>query len=83
MAKDPRQITLRHPSPALAQRLKTLAEARGQSMNATILQLLEEAVGVEARRERLKRWATWTEEDAAEFDAALDAQRQIDVDAWR
>lgn len=80
---EPRQITLRHPAPELARRLKTLAEARGQSLNSTILQLLEEAVGVEARRERLMRWATWTEDDAAEFDAALKSQREVDVELWR
>ncbi|MEX2555723.1 MAG: Arc family DNA-binding protein [Actinomycetota bacterium] len=80
---EPRQITLRHPAPELARRLKTLAEARGQSLNSTILQLLEEAVGVESRRERLMRWATWNEGDAAEFDAALRAQREIDVELWR
>lgn len=81
--KEPKQITLRHPSAELARRLKTLAEARGQSLNSTILQLLEEALGVEARRERLMRWATWNEEDAAEFDAALRAQREVDVELWR
>ncbi|MGH2728836.1 MAG: Arc family DNA-binding protein [Actinomycetota bacterium] len=81
--KDPKQITLRHPAPELARRLKTLAEAKGQSLNSTILQLLEEAVGVEARRERLMRWATWSKDDAAEFDAALRTQREIDVELWR
>ena len=80
---EPRQITLRHPSPELARRLKTLADARGKSLNSTILELLEEAVGIEARRDRLVRWATWTDEDAAEFDAALKAQREVDVEAWR
>ncbi len=80
---EPKQITLRHPSPELARRLKTLAEARGRSLNSTILQLLEEAVGVEARRERLARWATWSEDDAAEFDSALRAQREVDVELWR
>lgn len=80
---EPAQITLRHPSPELARRLKQLAEARGKSLNATVLELLEEAVGVDARRERLLRWATWTLEDAAEFDSAVQAQRVIDADLWR
>lgn len=80
---DIRQITIRHPSPELTRRLKALAGARGESLNATILRLLGEAVGIEERRERLQRWATWTESDAAEFDEALRAQRVVDAAIWR
>jgi hypothetical protein len=78
----PRQITLRNPSPELAQRLEALAEARGQSLNATILALLETAVGVDERRRRLKRYATWTEADRVEFDEQLQAQRTLDEGLW-
>ena len=74
----PRQITIRNPSPELARRLKAVAEANGESLNATILRLLAEAVGSEERRERLQRWATWTQGDADEFDRALRDQRVID-----
>ena len=77
-----RQITIRHTSPELARRLKALAEAQGKSLNATILGLLEAAVGVEQRRDRLEHWATWTEEDAAEFDAVLCTQRVVDPELW-
>ncbi|MCA1832673.1 MAG: hypothetical protein ABR548_02390 [Actinomycetota bacterium] len=80
---EPKQITLRHPPPDLARRLKGLAQAQGKSLNATILELLEDAVGVDARRERLKRWATWDANDAREFDEALRAQRVVDADLWR
>jgi hypothetical protein len=79
----PRQITIRNPSPELAKRLKAVSEASGESLNATVLRLLEEAVGLEERRERLLRWATWTEDDASEFDQALRAQRVVDADIWR
>jgi hypothetical protein len=79
----PRQITIRHPSHELARRLKALAEARGESLNSTVLRLLEEALGVQERRERLLRWATWTDADASEFDAALRAQRVVDAELWR
>lgn len=77
------QITVRHTSPELARRLKALAEARGESLNTAILRLLEHAVGIDERRERLERWATWTKADAAEFDEALEAQRVIDAELWR
>ena len=79
---DPKQITIRHPPPELARRLKTLAEARGESLNTTILRLLSEAVGANERRDWLVAWATWTEDDACEFDAALRAQRVIDAELW-
>lgn len=79
----PKQITIRHPSPELAQRLKAVAEARGESLNTTILRLLEESLGIQARRERLLRWATWTDEDARELEGALRAQRVVDDELWR
>lgn len=77
------QITIRNPEPELTRRLKAVAEARGESLNATILRLLAEAVGFEERRERLQRWATWTESDAADFDEVLKAQRVVDDRLWR
>lgn len=82
MSTTPKQITVRHPSPELARRLKALAEGRGESLNTTILHLLEEAVGIEERRERLLRWATWTEGDAAEFEESLKTQRVVDAELW-
>jgi hypothetical protein len=78
-----RQITIRNPTPELTRLLKAVAEARGESLNTTVLRLLAESVGFEERRERLERWATWNEEDAAEFDAALRAQRIVDEQLWR
>ena len=78
----PKQITIRGPSEELTRRLKALSRARGESLNATILHLLEHALGAQERRARLARAATWTPEDAAEFDAALRAQRVIDAELW-
>ncbi|MBK5296979.1 MAG: hypothetical protein JJE40_07470, partial [Vicinamibacteria bacterium] len=45
--------------------------------------ILTDAVGVDARRARLERYATWTAEDAAAFDDALAGQRVIDAGLWR
>lgn len=63
--------------------MREIAEARKESLNATILRLLEEAVGHAERRERLRRYATWSEADRAEFDEALGAQRAVDEALWR
>lgn len=43
----------------------------------------EAAVGVDERRRRLARYATWTQEDLEEFNEALVAQRSIDDPLWR
>ena len=77
-----KQITVRNPAPELTRRLKAVAEVRGESLNAAILRLLSEAVGLEERRDRLRRWATWTEEDANAFDQTLREQRVVDEQLW-
>lgn len=78
-----KQLTLRNVSSELASRLARLAEARGQSVNATAIELLERATGIDGRRERLARYTTWTEEDREELDRALKAQRTVDDELWR
>ena len=80
---SPKQITIRNPAPALTARLKAVAEARGESLNTTILRLLEEAVGASERERWLEGFATWSEEERVEFDEALRAQRQVDEELWR
>ena len=54
-------------------------------MNGTVLHLLYflcDAVALNARRERLRRYAGWTADDLEEFDAALRTQRVVDVRSW-
>jgi hypothetical protein len=82
MSDSPKQITIRGPSPELSRRLKALAQSRGESLNATILAVLSEAVGIEGRRRQLARYATWTESDVEEFERALREQRRIDEELW-
>lgn len=77
------QLTIRGVPEALHRRLAALAVARGQSLNATVLALLQGAVGPDERRERLARYANWTAEDLAEFATALSAQRTVDDDPWK
>ncbi|MFL6262658.1 MAG: FitA-like ribbon-helix-helix domain-containing protein [Thermoanaerobaculia bacterium] len=72
-----KQLTIRGVPDEVARRLERLSQARGQSINTTVLQILEAAVGVDERRKRLARYATWSYEDRAEFDEALALQRAI------
>jgi plasmid stability protein len=78
-----RQLTIRGVSEEVGQRLESLSRARGQSVNATVLAILEAAVGVDERRRRLARYTTWTAEDLKEFNEALAEQRTIDDPLWR
>jgi hypothetical protein len=78
-----RQLTIRGVSDALSRRLAKLGKSKGQSVNATALGILEEAVGIDARRERLARYMTWSAAEAEEFDAAINSQRAIDADQWK
>lgn len=76
------QLTIRNVDADLARRLRAISTERGESINTTVLKVLREAVGPDARRARLLRYATWTAEDAAEFDAALAEQRIVDPRHW-
>lgn len=78
-----RQLTIRGVSDEVGRRLESLSHARGQSLNATVLKILESALGVDERRRRLARYATWTQEDLEDFNEALAAQRTIDDPLWR
>lgn len=78
----PTQLTIRGVTEDLNRRLTKLGKAKGQSVNTVALRILEDAVGISARRQRLSRYMTWSEADLAEFDAALKGQRVIDHDLW-
>lgn len=79
----PRQLTIRNVPDAVTKRLERLSRERQQSLNTTVVNLLTESVSYNARRERLERYVTWTEEDVASFNEALRLQRAVDDDLWR
>ena len=72
------QITLRNVDPELSRRLRAISAERGESLNSTVLRLLRDAVGLDTRRDRLRRYVTWTADDLSEFTDALRAQRVVD-----
>ncbi len=76
------QLTVRNVDADLARRLRSISAERGESLNTTVLRVLREAVGPDARRAQLLRYATWTEDDAEEFDSALAEQRVVDRRIW-
>ncbi len=78
-----RQLTIRNVPAEVGKRLDRLSRERGKSLNTVVVGILTESVGVDAWRERLERYATWTEADATAFDEALASQRVIDAGLWR
>lgn len=66
----------------MSRRLDAISREKGKSVNKLVLEILEGAVGADERKQKLKRYATWTEEDLREFDQALASQRIIDDDLW-
>lgn len=77
-----KQLTVRGVPDEVSRRLGELSEATGKSVNATVLEVLEHAFDVDARRRRLERHATWSEEEYREFQANLAAQRAVDPEVW-
>lgn len=78
-----KQMTIRGVPEEVAGKLLRLSRERGRSVNTTVLEILRQAVGTDARRERLARYATWTSEDLAQVEDAVAAQRVIDDSLWR
>lgn len=79
----PRQFTIRNVPDDVARRLERMSRERDESLNSTVVHILTETVGVDARRVRLERYATWSADDVAAFDDDLRPQRVIDADLWR
>jgi plasmid stability protein len=79
----PRQLTIRNVPDEVGRRLDRLSRDRGQSLNTVVVDILTGSVGVDARRARLERYATWTDAEAKAFDEALSNQRVIDAELWR
>jgi len=77
------QLTVRGVPEEVSRRLEALSKERGKSINATVLAILEEALGTEKRRERLQRYVTWNQDDLRQFEEALCEQRTIEVELWK
>ena len=76
------RITVRNVDPELSRQLRAISAEHGESLNATVLRLLRDAVGLDVRRERLRRYVGWTVDDLGEFTSALRAQRVVDEQHW-
>lgn len=81
-----KQISVRNVTPDIAAALERQRKLRGTSLNATVLDLLRQALGLgeNGRENGLARLAgTWSEEEHAEFELAVSCFDEIDPEAWR
>lgn len=84
------QLTIRGFDDELANRIRQLASREGVSLNRAVLRLLREGVGLEDRKRGDTVGSsldhligTWTCEEAAEMDRALEDLSHIDEALWK
>ena len=78
-------LTIRNVSPELGAALEEEKRNRGTSLNRTVLEVLERALGVGGRRSNgLAGLAgTWSEAEHERFAAAIAVTEQVDEELWR
>ena len=77
-----KQLTVRNVPDAVAEKLDAMSREQGESVNTIVVKILSSAAGVSERREHLRRYVTWAEQDAETFDDTLKAQRRVDEELW-
>jgi hypothetical protein len=82
-------MTLRGVDEAIAGALKEKARQEDSSVNAVMLRILRESLGIEKKRRGavyhdLDHLAgTWSDQDAAEFENATAVFEKVDEDMWK
>ena len=85
------QLTIRGFDEELAGRIRQLANAEGISLNRAVLKLLRRGAGLGERHENTNLVGdsldhligTWTAEDVAEMNRALEDLSRIDEEMWK
>lgn len=80
-------LTIRDVDGALARALEREKKRRGASLNQTVLQLLRQALGLDATKVRSnalgKLAGTWSKEDLARFERDTAVFEQVDEELWK
>lgn len=82
-------MTLRGIDDAIAGALKEKARREDSSVNAVMLKILKESLGIDKKRrsavyDDLNHLAgTWSAQDAAEFESATSVFEHVDEDIWK
>lgn len=80
-----KHLTIRNVTPALAEALENEKRARGTSLNRTVLEVLEQALGVNRRRSNglAELAGGWTDDEHARFEESIAVAEQVDEELWR
>jgi plasmid stability protein len=78
-------LTVRNLPAALAEALKREKQRRGTSLNQTVIELLEQGLGVTGPRSNglAEMAGTWSEEDFSAFCDAVSVFDEVDQELWR
>ena len=82
-------MTLRGIDDAVSSALKEKARREDSSVNAVMLRILKESLGIEKKKrtavyDDLDHLAgTWSAQDAAEFESATAVFEKVDEDMWK
>lgn len=82
-------MTLRGIDDTVAAALKERARREDTSVNAVMLKILRESLGIEKKKRTVVHHdldhlaGTWTEQDAAEFASATAVFEKVDEDMWQ
>ncbi len=81
------QITLRQLPENLENQIRKLARKNKTSINKTVIDLLERALGTDRgskkKRDLSKLKGTWSQLEADEFDKIMQSFNQIDKEVWK
>lgn len=82
-------MTIREIDDEVAKLLKERAKTEGMSVNALLLKMVKESLGIEKKR-RIKIYhdldhlaGTWSEKDLKEFQKNVEYLEKIDEEIWR
>ena len=87
--RDRKAITVRGVPPDVARVIRRKAGETGESVNRTVIRLLEEGAGVGKKRKPVLHHdldgliGAWSREEARSFNRALEDQRKIDPELWK
>ncbi|MFN8222888.1 MAG: hypothetical protein U0R50_06505 [Gaiellales bacterium] len=80
-----RHLTVRNVSDELSAALQEEKRTRGRSLNQVVLDLLEQAVGLDRRRTNglASLAGAWSADEQAAFERAVAETERIDEELWR
>ena len=81
-------LTIRNVSPTLVETLALEKQKRGTSLNSTVIDLLNHALGVGSTSQRksnglAKLAGKWSAEEFAEFESSVADLRVVDDEIWQ